>query len=91
MCASKVPWELYIASIVCILAEKLLNFNILLYHLQTMRSTPERVHLRNVRWSTAGRYRCEVTAEDFETASKSVEASVVGMGVTQNSKFYFVS
>ena len=45
---------------------------------QITRSTPQVVHLRTTQWTTAGNYRCEVTAEDFETASKSVKAIVVG-------------
>ena len=36
------------------------------------------VHLRTAQWATAGKFRCEVTAEDFETASKSAEGTVVG-------------
>lgn len=43
------------------------------------RSTPQVVHLRTTQWTTAGNYRCEVTAEDFETASKSVKAIVVAV------------
>merc|ERR1712029_1238179 len=37
------------------------------------------VHLRTAQWATAGKFRCEVTAEDFETASKSAEGTVVAV------------
>ena len=46
--------------------------------LQINRSSPQKVHLKSARWSTAGKFRCEVTADDFETASKSGDATVVG-------------
>jgi hypothetical protein len=46
--------------------------------LQISRSSAQVVHLRTSHWTTAGSFRCEVTADDFETASKSVEATVVG-------------
>ena len=45
---------------------------------QITRSSPQVVHLRTTHWTTAGNFRCEVTAEDFETASKSVKAMAVG-------------
>lgn len=43
------------------------------------RSSPNVVHLRTAQWATAGKFRCEVTAEDFETASKSAEGTVVAV------------
>lgn len=43
------------------------------------RSSPQKVHLKSARWSTAGKFRCEVTADDFETASKSGDATVVAV------------
>jgi hypothetical protein len=43
------------------------------------RSSAQVVHLRTSHWTTAGSFRCEVTADDFETASKSVEATVVAV------------
>jgi hypothetical protein len=49
-----------------------------LFVLQINRSSPQKVHLKSARWSTAGKFRCEVTADDFETASKSGDATVVG-------------
>ena len=42
------------------------------------RSNGHQVHLWKVNWFTKGLYRCEVTADDFETASSSVETEVVG-------------
>jgi len=43
------------------------------------RSDGQRVHLWKVDWFTKGQYRCEVTADDFETASASVETDVVAV------------
>ena len=49
------------------------------------------VHLKSVRWATAGKFRCEVTADDFETASKSVETTVVGKLLTNLPQLIFHS
>lgn len=43
------------------------------------RSNGHQVHLWKVNWFTKGLYRCEVTADDFETASSSVETEVVAV------------
>ena len=49
-----------------------------LYIFQVKRSDGQRVHLWKVDWFTKGEYRCEVTADDFETSSSTVETDVVG-------------
>jgi len=43
------------------------------------RSDGRRVHLWKVDWFTKGEYRCEVTADDFETASNTVQTDVVAV------------
>ena len=45
---------------------------------QAGRSGAERVYLTGVNWATEGAFRCEVTADDFETVADSRESSVVG-------------
>lgn len=37
------------------------------------------MHLWKVDWFTKGKYKCEVTADDFETASDSMESDVVAV------------
>ena len=46
--------------------------------LQVRRSNSTRIHLNKIDWFTKGNYRCEVTAEDFETADESISTDVVG-------------
>ena len=46
---------------------------------QLNRSNKNRVHLWKVDWFTKGEYRCEVTADDFETASDSKDSDVVAV------------
>ena len=45
---------------------------------QVGRSGAERLYLTGVNWATEGTFRCEVTADDFETVADSRESSVVG-------------
>eukprot|EP00095_Tigriopus_kingsejongensis_P009474 snap_masked-scaffold322_size207131-processed-gene-1.11 protein:Tk09474 transcript:snap_masked-scaffold322_size207131-processed-gene-1.11-mRNA-1 annotation:"AGAP005117-PA" len=44
-----------------------------------LRSSSTRVVLKWVEWKTAGNYRCEVTADDFETVSESKDSEVVAV------------
>ena len=46
--------------------------------LQVGRSGAERVYLSGVNWATEGAFRCEVTADDFETVADSRQSNVVG-------------
>ena len=50
----------------------------IVYKLQVNRSNGTRIHIRKADWFTKGKYRCEVTAADFETASDDVITEVVG-------------
>ena len=50
----------------------------IIYNLQVNRSNGTRIHIRKADWFTKGKYRCEVTAADFETASNDVITDVVG-------------
>ena len=59
---------------------------VLLITFQVGRSGAERVYLTGVNWATEGTFRCEVTADDFETVADSRESSVVG----KRDKFQFV-
>jgi hypothetical protein len=43
------------------------------------RSNGTRIHIRKADWFTKGKYRCEVTAADFETASDDVITEVVAV------------
>jgi hypothetical protein len=52
-------------------------YNIHLFF-QESRSGATRVYLTSVQWSTEGVYRCEVTADDFDTVADSRESRVVG-------------
>ena len=45
---------------------------------QVRRSNATRIHLKKIDWFTKGNYRCEVTAEDFETADEIISTDVVG-------------
>ena len=45
---------------------------------QEGRSGAERLYLIGVNWATEGEFRCEVTADDFETVADSRKADVVG-------------
>ena len=49
-----------------------------LQNLQVVRSGAERVYLSGVNWATEGAFRCEVTADDFETVADSRQSNVVG-------------
>ena len=73
----------------CLLAKtitsnKQMRYNVLeitldiIYDLQVNRSNGTRIHIRKADWFTKGKYRCEVTAADFETASDDVITEVVG-------------
>ena len=46
--------------------------------MQVRRSNATRIHLNKIDWFTKGNYRCEVTAEDFETADEFISTDVVG-------------
>ena len=46
--------------------------------MQVGRSGAERVYLSGVNWATEGAFRCEVTADDFETVADSRQSNVVG-------------
>ena len=37
-----------------------------------------RIHFKRIDWFTKGNYKCEVTAEDFETADQVMSTDVVG-------------
>ena len=50
----------------------------IIYNFQVNRSNGTRIHIRKADWFTKGKYRCEVTAADFETASNDVTTEVVG-------------
>jgi len=43
------------------------------------RSNATRIHLKKIDWFTKGNYRCEVTAEDFETADENISTDVVAV------------
>ena len=64
--------------------EQQMRYNVLerllsiIYNLQVNRSNGTRIHIRKADWFTKGKYRCEVTAADFETASDDVITEVVG-------------
>ena len=38
--------------------------------------------MRRIHWSTAGEYRCEVTADDYMTVDRSAKTDVVGKTTT---------
>ena len=45
---------------------------------QVRKSNATRIHFKKIDWFTKGNYKCEVTAEDFETAYQLVSTDVVG-------------
>ena len=53
-------------------------------NLQVVRSGAERVYLSGVNWATEGAFRCEVTADDFETVADSRQSNVVGEADSTN-------